>query len=177
LIFTETPLPGAFILDAEPIADERGYFARVWCRREFEAHRLVPPLAQSSISFNTRRGTLRGLHFQAAPHGEVKLVRCISGAVFDVIVDLRSGSPTCANHYSIILSAENKRSLYIPQGFAHGFQTLEDNTEVMYHMSEFYHADFARGVRWDDPAFGIEWPSVETRTINARDRDYADFCG
>jgi dTDP-4-dehydrorhamnose 3,5-epimerase len=175
LIFEETPLRGAFVIDLEPLADERGFFARTWCQREFEAHGLETRLVQCSVSFNNQAGTLRGLHYQATPFEEVKVVKCTSGAIFDVIVDLRSGSPTYAEHYSVILSSANRRMLYIPHGFAHGFQTLEQDTEVAYQMSQFYQPDFSRGVRWNDPAFGIVWPATENRSINDRDRTYPDF--
>ena len=175
MIFVETPLSGAFVIDLEPLSDERGFFARTWCEREFEGHGLATRLVQSSVSFNSQAGTLRGLHYQAAPYAEVKLVRCTAGSIFDVIVDLRSGSPTLARHYSVILSAANRRTLYIPRGFAHGFQTLEDGTEVLYQMSAFHQPDHARGVRWDDPAFSIAWPAAEPRIMSERDRTYPDF--
>jgi dTDP-4-dehydrorhamnose 3,5-epimerase len=174
VIFSALPLPGAFLIEPEPHEDERGAFARIWCEREFEAHGLDTSVAQSSISINRRAGTLRGLHYQAAPHEEVKIVRCTHGAIFDAIVDLRHGSPTFCRPYSVVLSAANHRMLYIPKGFAHGFQTLEDDTEVFYQISEFYSPEHARGVRWDDPAFGITWPEDE-RTIVDRDRTYPDF--
>lgn len=174
MIFTETYLPGAFIVESERLADERGFFARAWCRREFEARGLNPRLAQCSISFNARRGTLRGMHYQAAPFEEVKLVRCTSGAIYDAIIDLRPASPTFKRHLSVVLSAENRAMLYVPEGFAHGFQTLVDGAEVFYQMSEFYAPDHARGVRWDDPAFGIDWPPAE-RIMADRDRLYPDF--
>ena len=175
MIFIETPLRGAFVIEIEPLHDDRGFFARTWCQREFEAHGLETRLVQCSVSFNTRAGTLRGLHYQAAPHEEVKVVRCTSGAVFDVIVDLRSESPTVAGHYSVTLSSANRRMLYVPQGFAHGFQTLENDTEVTYQISEFHQPESARGVRWNDPAFGIVWPTTEQRRMNERDQTYPDF--
>jgi dTDP-4-dehydrorhamnose 3,5-epimerase len=175
LIFTETPLAGAFVVDIEPLPDERGFFARTWCQREFEARGLETHFAQCSVSVNTYSGTLRGLHYQAAPYEEVKLVRCTAGAIFDVIVDLRPESPTLARHYSVLLSAMNRRILYVPRGFAHGFQTLEDNTEVAYQISEFYQPEYARGVRWDDPAFGIVWPTTANRIMSDRDRTYLHF--
>src|SRR5262249_15503273 len=134
--FTETPLAGAFVVDTEPARDERGFFARLWCRREFEAHGLDTSLVQCSMSFNRHAGTLRGLHYQVAPSEEIKLVRCIGGSIFDVIVDLRPDSPTFTRHFAVILSSSNRRMLYIPRGFAHGFQTLEDGAEVMYQMSQ-----------------------------------------
>jgi dTDP-4-dehydrorhamnose 3,5-epimerase len=175
VIFTETLLAGAFVIDVDRIKDERGFFARTWCEREFAARGLETRLVQCSISFNTQMGTLRGLHYQVAPHAEVKVVRCTAGSIFDVVVDLRPESPTFAQHYAVVLSAENRRMLYIPRGFAHGFQTLADATEVSYQMSEFYEPAYARGVRWDDPAFGIEWPPVGERIINERDRTYPDL--
>jgi dTDP-4-dehydrorhamnose 3,5-epimerase len=174
MIFTETRLPGAFIIDLHRQEDERGFFARVWCQREFEAHRLNPRLVQCSVSFNKKKGTLRGMHFQFPPHEEAKLVRCPMGAIYDVILDLRPHSPTFTEHVGVVLSAENHKMVYVPEGVAHGFQTLEDNTEVFYQMSEFYAPASARGVRWDDPAFGIPWPAAE-RIISERDRRYPDF--
>jgi dTDP-4-dehydrorhamnose 3,5-epimerase len=175
VIFIEAPLEGAFVIEPEPHSDERGFFARTWCRREFEARGLETRVAQCSISVSLRAGTLRGMHYQAAPYEEVKLVRCTRGAIFDVIIDLRPASPTFARHYPVILSASNRRMLYVPRGVAHGFQTLEDNTEVAYQMSEFHQPDYARGVRWNDPAFGIEWPAAAERTIARRDEGYPDF--
>jgi dTDP-4-dehydrorhamnose 3,5-epimerase len=175
MIFSETPLRGAFVIDLEPVRDERGFFARVWCQREFEAQGLDARLVQRSVSFNQREGTLRGLHYQAAPFEEVKIVRCIRGAIFDVIVDLRPDSPTLAQHFHVVLSASNRRMVYVPRGFAHGFQTLEDEAEVEYQMSEFYRPERARGVRWNDPAFGISWPPVRDRIMSDRDQTYPDF--
>lgn len=177
MLFLETPLRGAFVIDLEPLSDERGFFARSWCQREFEAHGLETRLAQCSVSFNARRGTLRGLHYQGPPHEEVKIVRCTSGAIFDVIVDLRPESPTYGCHYSLVLSSDNRRMLYVPRRFAHGFQTLEDNTEIFYQMSEFHEPHYARGVRWNDPAFGIPWPPTEHRIISPRDQAFPDFRG
>jgi dTDP-4-dehydrorhamnose 3,5-epimerase len=175
MIFTQTPLKGAFLIDPEPHTDERGFFARIWCCREFREHGLDSSLVQCSISFNKRAGTLRGMHYQAAPHQETKLVRCTSGAIFDVIIDLRPRSPTLARHFSVVLSATNRKMLYVPPGFAHGFQTLEDDTEVVYQMSEYYRPEYARGVRWNDPAFAIEWPPVAERVMAPRDATYQDF--
>jgi dTDP-4-dehydrorhamnose 3,5-epimerase len=172
--FAATQIPGAFIIEPERLEDDRGFFARMWCQREFAAQGLDTRLAQCSISFNVKKGTLRGLHYQAAPYEEVKLVRCTAGAIFDVIVDLRRDSPAFTKHTAVVLSAENRIMLYIPEGCAHGFQTLEDNTEVFYQMSEFYAPDHGRGVRWNDPAFGIAWPDDE-RTILERDQSYPDF--
>ena len=169
MIFKETPLAGAFVLEAERIEDERGFFARSYSRGEFEAHGLDPEIAQCSISFNHRRGTLRGLHFQTAPFEEVKLVRCTRGSIWDVIVDVRPGSPTRGRHFAVVLSAEARNALYIPKGMAHGFITLEDAAEVFYQISAPYSAGHARGYRWDDPTFAIPWPEPAT-VISDRDR-------
>ena len=169
MIFRETPLAGAWVLEPERFADERGFFARTFCRRDFTERGLDPEIAQCSVSFNHRRGTLRGLHFQAEPHAEVKLVRVSRGAVWDVIVDLRPGSPTLRRHFALVLSAENGHQLYIPKGFAHGFLTLADDTEVSYQISEFYSPESARGYRFDDPAFAIPWPEAVT-VISEKDR-------
>jgi dTDP-4-dehydrorhamnose 3,5-epimerase len=174
MIFTETALKGAFLLDPEPKADARGFFARTFCVEEFKARGLDPRVAQCNISFNRRRGTLRGMHWQVAPRAESKLVRVTQGAIFDVIIDLRQQSPTFKRHFSVELSAANRRMLFIPEGFAHGFQTLADDTEVFYQMSEFYSADCARGVRWNDPAFAIRWPLPDP-ILNDRDRSWPDF--
>jgi dTDP-4-dehydrorhamnose 3,5-epimerase len=174
VIFTETDVAGVYLIDLEPIADERGFFARTWCERELAAHGLDTRIAQCNTSFNAKKGTLRGLHYQVAPFEEVKIVRCISGAIGDVVVDLRAGSPTYLRHAAITLTADNRRMLYIPTGVAHGFQTLADDTEVSYQMSEVYSPEHARGVRWDDPVFGISWPEAE-RIVNERDRSYPDY--
>ncbi len=174
MIFTETKLRGAFIIEPERREDERGFFARLWCRDEFEAHGLATEFVQCSVSFNKKKGTLRGMHYQAAPHEEAKLVRCTRGAIYDVIVDLRPDSPTFTQWVAAELTEENHRMLYVPEGFAHGFQTLQDNTEIFYQMSEFYHPELANGARWDDPMFGIMWPPDE-RTIILRDMQYPNF--
>ncbi len=174
MIFVATPLGGAFVIEPEPREDARGLFARTWCRRELEAQGLETRIAQCSTSFNKRRGTLRGMHYQAPPFAETKIVRCTRGALHDVIIDLRPDSPTFTRHVGVVLSAENRKMMYVPAGFAHGFQTLQDDTEVFYQISEFYSPEHARGVRWDDPAFGITWPDDE-RTIVDRDRTYPDF--
>jgi dTDP-4-dehydrorhamnose 3,5-epimerase len=176
VIFSETALKGAFVLDLERREDERGFFARSWCREEFEAHGLNPALAQCNVSFNRRKGTLRGMHYQAQPFGEAKLVRCTAGSLYDVIIDLRPGSLTFKQHVGELLSADNHRMMYVPEGFAHGFQTLEDDTEVFYQMSQFYSPAHARGVRYDDPAFGIRWKIAEP-LMAERDRSYPDFTG
>jgi dTDP-4-dehydrorhamnose 3,5-epimerase len=176
MIFKELKLTGAFAIDPERVEDERGFFARTWCQREFEAHHLNPRLVQCSISFNDRKGTLRGMHFQASPRQETKLVRCTRGAIYDVILDLRPPSATFRQFVAVELTSENRRMIYIPEGFAHGFQTLEDNSEVAYQMSEFWAPECSRGVRWNDPAFDIYWPPAE-RIIAAKDQAYPDFCG
>jgi dTDP-4-dehydrorhamnose 3,5-epimerase len=172
--FTETKVAGAFVIEPEPIADERGFFARTWCRDEFRDHGLSGSLAQCSVSFSRRKGTLRGLHYQAAPHEEVKLVRCTRGAIWDVAVDLRPDSPTYLAWHGVELTAENRAALYIPEGCAHGQLTLTDDTEVFYQMSVPFEASATRGVRWDDPAFGIAWPAP-VQVINQRDRSYPDL--
>ena len=174
MIFTETSLKGAFIIDLEPANDERGMFARAWCQREFEEHGLKVTWVQNNISANRKRGTVRGMHYQVAPHEEVKLVRCIKGSIYDVIVDLRPDSPTFCQYAGITLSAENRRALYIPQHFAHGFQSLSDDSEVFYHMSACYDPGSARGFRWDDPAFNIKWPEPLT-VISEKDRAWPPF--
>jgi len=154
--------------------DERGFFARSWCRKEFEAHGLDPRTVQCNVSFNKLKGTLRGMHYQVAPYAEAKLVRCTRGAIYDVIIDLRRESATYKQHVSEVLSGNNYKSLFVPEGFAHGFQTLEDNSEVFYQMSEFYSAEHQRGLRYNDPAFGINWPT-DVMVISDRDRNYEDF--
>jgi dTDP-4-dehydrorhamnose 3,5-epimerase len=169
LKFVESPLNGAFIVEIQPHTDERGFFARTWCRSEFEAHGLDPALEQISISFNAIAGTLRGLHFQAQPRPEVKLVRCTRGRIFDVIVDLRQSSKTFGQWFAVELSSENHLAFYVPGGFAHGFQTLEDNTEVLYQISTTFEPHLARGVLWNDPAIGIVWPYAENRIVSQRD--------
>jgi dTDP-4-dehydrorhamnose 3,5-epimerase len=175
MLFTETKLAGAFLIQPEPVEDERGFFARTWCLRELEDHGLVSRLAQCSVSYNRRKGTLRGMHYQIAPHQEEKIVRCTQGALWDVTLDLRPESPTFKQWVGYELSADNRAQVYIPAGCAHGFQTLEDNTEALYMISEFYSPESARGVRWDDPAFSITWPAAERRIISARDAGYPDF--
>ena len=172
--FNETKLPGVFELDLEPYSDERGLFARSWCQKEFEAHNVNPRLVQCNVSFNLQKGTLRGMHYQAAPFPEAKLVRCTRGAIYDVAVDLRPESPTFREWIGVTLTAENRKMLYVPEGCGHGFLTLENKTEVFYQMSEFYHPELARGVRWDDPAFQILWPAT-VEVISERDRTYADM--
>jgi dTDP-4-dehydrorhamnose 3,5-epimerase len=168
--FTELKVAGAYLIEPEERRDERGFFARVWCARELEAHGLESSFAQASIAYNERNGTLRGMHFQAPPHEEVKLVRCTAGAIFDAIVDLRPDSPTYLQVAHEVLSARNRKMLYVPRGFAHGYQTLEDHTEVFYQMSEFYTPGAEGGIRWDDPTLAIPWPDMEERIISEKDR-------
>lgn len=174
MIFMETKIKGAFVIELERLEDDRGFFARSWCQEEFRAYGLTPELAQCNISFNKKKGTLRGMHYQVAPHKEAKLVRCTMGAIYDVIIDLRPKSPTFKQWVAVTLTAENYKMLYVPEGFAHGFQTLEDKTEVFYQMTAFYVRESARGVRWDDSLFGIEWPD-DDRMISAKDQQYPDF--
>lgn len=174
MLFTESKLKGAFIIDIELREDERGFFARSWCEDEFKKHGLNPRLAQCNISFNKKRGTLRGMHYQVAPFAEAKVVRCTMGSIYDVIIDLRTDSPTFKQWIYVELSVENRRSLYIPEEFAHGFQTLMDNTEVFYQMSEFFHPECARGFRWDDPALGVEW-AIPYPILSKKDNEYPDF--
>ncbi|MGE3153651.1 MAG: dTDP-4-dehydrorhamnose 3,5-epimerase [Nitrospiraceae bacterium] len=174
MIFRETELKGVYVIEAEPIQDERGLFSRVWCQREFEAHGLKVVWVQGNVSSNHRAGTLRGLHYQTAPHGESKLVRCTSGSLYDVIVDLRPESPTYLKYLGIELSSREGKMLFIPEGLAHGFQTMEDHTEVSYLMSAFYEPESARGVRWNDPIFDIQWP-LAVRIISSRDQSYSDY--
>jgi dTDP-4-dehydrorhamnose 3,5-epimerase len=177
LVFNETVLKGAFVIELEKREDFRGFFARTFCEQEFRHHGLETAMAQSSISFSPKNGTLRGMHYQVAPFEETKLVRCTMGAIHDVIIDLRLDSPTYKGFFAVELTAKNHKALYIPRGFAHGFQTLDDNCEVLYQMSTPYSAEHGRGVRWNDPAFHIEWPPAAERVINDRDQGYPDFRG
>lgn len=174
MIFRETKLSGVFEIHIEPKCDERGFFARSWCQREFESNGLNSKLAQCSISFNARKGTLRGMHYQAAPYPEAKLVRCTKGAIYDVVVDLRPQSSTYKQWIGATLTAENRQMLYVPEHCGHGFLTLEDDTEIFYQISEFYHPELSRGVRWDDPAFSIAWPAAAGQ-MSERDRTYPNF--
>jgi dTDP-4-dehydrorhamnose 3,5-epimerase len=171
MIFTESPLPGAYVIDLERLVDERGFFARSYCAEEFAARGLGPELRQCSVSYNARAGTLRGMHYQSTPHEEHKLVRCTAGAVFDVIVDIRPSSPTHGRWFGAELSAANRRSLFIPPGFAHGFVSLADHAEVYYMISVAHAPQSGRGFRWNDPAFAIEWPT-EPVVISARDASF-----
>jgi len=174
MIFSDTGLPGAVVIELERIADDRGFFARSWCSREFEERGLNGRLVQCNVSRNRARGTLRGMHYQAAPHEEAKLVRCTMGAVYDVIVDVRPESGTYLRSFGAELTAENHRALYVPEGFAHGFLTLTDESEVFYQMSQFYAPESARGLRWNDPLLTIDWPGPVV-VIADRDRLYPDF--
>ena len=177
MIFTETELPGAYVIDLEPREDERGFFARTWCANEFAEHGLTTRLVQCNLSFNPTVGTLRGMHFQHAPHAEVKVVRCTRGALYDVIIDLRPGSSAFKHWIAVELTANNRRGLYVPEGFAHGFQTLVRDTEASYQVSEFYTPSAEGGVRWNDPAFGIDWPHADERVISEKDSNWPDFRG
>lgn len=174
MIFTETKLAGAYIIDIEPRRDERGFFTRTWCRREFEEHGLNPTVVQANLSHNIRRGTLRGMHYQLPPYGETKLVRCVRGAIYDVIIDLRPESPTFGQWVGVELTEDNYRMLYVPEQFAHGFQTLTDDADVAYQVSEFYTPGAERGIRYNDPAFAIEWP-LEVTVISQKDQNWPDF--
>lgn len=170
--FVETPLQGAYIIELEPVQDERGFIARSWCTAEFRAYGLNTEWLQASVSYNRTRGTLRGLHYQDKPYEEVKLVRCTQGAIYDVIVDMRAGSDTFKHWSAVELTSENHKTLYVPKGFAHGFQTLEDHTEVLYQISEMYRPQDARGLRWDDPSLDITWP-LRAGLIASRDESFA----
>jgi dTDP-4-dehydrorhamnose 3,5-epimerase len=174
MIFRETPLAGAFVVEPERFEDERGFFARTYDRDAFTERGLDPEIVQCSISYNRRRGTMRGLHFQAAPHEETKLLRCTRGRIWDVIVDLRPGSPTRGHYFAVVLSAEEGNALYIPKGLAHGLLTMEDETEVFYQISERYSSEHARGFRWDDPTFAIPWPEPIT-ILSEKDRHLPFF--
>lgn len=171
MIFTETGLPGAYVVDLEKHSDDRGFFARMFCQREFSEHGLEPTVAQGNMSFSRQRGTMRGMHYQVPPASETKLVRCVRGAIHDVIVDVREDSPTYLQHFGIELSADNRRALYVPKGFAHGCVSLEDETEILYLVSEFYTPGHERGLRYDDPALGIEWP-IEVQVISEKDASW-----
>ncbi len=175
MVFSDTGIAGAYVVETERYTDERGFFARVWCADELAALGLTASLAQSSVSFNRHAGTLRGMHFQQSPHAEAKLVRCIRGALFDVALDLRTESPTYLQWHGVTLDAEHGNGFFIPEGCAHGFQTLVDGTEAIYFISHPYASAASSGVRWDDPAFGIEWPSAPERIMSERDRSWPDY--
>lgn len=175
IIFKETKLKGAFVIEPEKFEDPRGFFARGFSQKEFLDHGLRAEFVEAGISFNLRRHTVRGMHFQAPPHAQAKLVRCTRGAIFDAMIDLRPGSPTYKQWFAQELTAQNRLMLYIPEGFAHGYQTLEDESEVFYQLSQSYAPASERGVRWNDPVFGITWPVTDGVIMNDRDRSYPDF--
>ena len=175
MIFKKTKLNGAFIIEPERIEDNRGFFARAWCKREFEANGLNPNLLQSNISFNKVKRTLRGMHYQVAPCEEVKLVRCTRGAIFDVIIDLRTDSPTYLKWIGVELTSYNHSMLYVPENFAHGYLTLTDDSEVFYHVSQFYSPNHERGIRWNDPVLAIDWPIDRNLIISEKDNSWPDF--
>jgi dTDP-4-dehydrorhamnose 3,5-epimerase len=174
MTFHETKLARVFEITLDLNSDERGFFARSWCQKEFDQRGLNPKVVQCNVSFNVRKGTLRGIHYQDAPYQEAKLVRCTKGSIYDVVLDLRPESATFKDWIGVVLTAEKRNSLYVPEGCGHGFLTLEDETEVFYQMSEFYHPELSRGVRWDDPAFQITWPD-KVEVISERDRTYPNF--
>jgi dTDP-4-dehydrorhamnose 3,5-epimerase len=173
--FNETGKPGAYIIELEKVGDERGFFARAWCQNEFQRHNLVPRFVQCNLSFNKRRNTLRGMHYQSAPFEEAKLVRCTKGAIFDVIIDLRPESPTYLKWIGVELTSDNYNMLYVPEMFAHGYLTLVDDTEVFYQVSQFYSPNHERGVRWNDPIFGIDWPIDGDLVISEKDNNWPNF--
>jgi dTDP-4-dehydrorhamnose 3,5-epimerase len=177
MIFIETKLKNAFIIESERIEDHRGFFARAWCKNEFKAHGLNDRLVQCNLSFNRHRGTIRGMHYQESPHEETKIVRCTRGAIYDVIIDLRRESATYLKWIGVELTAENRKMLYIPEGFAHGYQTLENNTEIFYLTSQFFSPESERGVCWDDPTFAIEWRVSDNLVISEKDRNWQKYAG
>lgn len=174
MIFTETPLAGAYLIELEKRGDDRGFFARAFCQKEFSAHGLVSNFVQVNNSLSATKGTLRGMHYQLAPRAETKLVRCIRGGLYDVILDLRPGSPTFGKSFGAELTAENRRMMYVPKGFAHGFITIEPNTEAFYFVDEFYAPEHERGVRWNDPKFKIAWP-LDPAVLSDKDKAQRDF--
>jgi dTDP-4-dehydrorhamnose 3,5-epimerase len=175
MIFEETRLKGAFVVEMKLISDNRGFFARAWCQREFEAHGLTTCFVQNNVTYSATRGTLRGLHYQVPPHEEPKLVRCTRGAIYDVIVDLRPGSPTYMQWLGVELTADNHKMIYIPGEFAHGYQILDDGTEVFYQVGAFYAPEYERGFRWDDPAFKVDWPINPPSVLSEKDRSWQDY--
>ncbi len=174
--FTEMGLNGAYVIEIEKLTDERGFFARSYCRNEFEAQGLTPELVQANVSFNIKKGTLRGMHYQISPYEETKLVRCTRGAIFDAIIDLRPESPTYKKWFGVELTADNYKMLYVPEKFGHGFQTLLDNTEVTYQVSQFYTPGAEKGIRWNDPAIGIDWP-IPVTVMSAKDKNWPEYKG
>jgi dTDP-4-dehydrorhamnose 3,5-epimerase len=175
MIFRKTKLKGVFIIELEKHKDERGYFARTWCENEFKANGLNSSLAQANTALSFQKGTLRGMHYQTAPYEETKIIRCIRGSVFDVVIDIRPDSITYCQWLGIELSSENHTILYVPEGFAHGYKTLENNSEVFYLVSQFYTPDAERGIRWDDPAFNITWPETPDLIISEKDKNWPDY--
>lgn len=175
MIFNKTKLDGAYIIEMEPIGDHRGFFARAWCTKEFQVHNLITQFVQANLTYSPKRGTVRGLHYQIAPHQEVKLVRCTRGATYDVIVDLRPDSPTYKQWLAVELTADNHKMIYIPAGFAHGYQILMDNTEVFYQVGQFYAPEYERGARWNDSAFGIDWPITNPLILSDKDKNWPDY--
>jgi dTDP-4-dehydrorhamnose 3,5-epimerase len=175
MIFKETELHGAYIIDIEPIEDSRGFFARAWATDEFAEQGLNSSLVHVNLAYNHRSGTLRGMHYQVAPYEEAKFIRCTRGAIYDIIIDLRRDSPTYKKWTGVELTAENRRAFYVPEGFAHGYQTLVDDTETFYLVSQHYSPESERGVRWDDPTFAIEWPKSDSRVISDKDRSWPDY--
>ena len=174
MIFTETILKNAYVIELEKREDHRGFFARTWDKKEFEEHNLNSNLVQCNVSFSKKCGTLRGMHYQKKPFEESKVIRCVKGKIFDVIIDLRSSSSTFKKWFGVELTEENYKMLYVPEGFAHGFQTLEDNSEIIYQVSEFYTPNSELGIHWNDPAFNITWP-IEEKTITEKDNSWKLF--
>jgi dTDP-4-dehydrorhamnose 3,5-epimerase len=175
MVFEETNLKGAFVIGIEKIEDERGFFARALCKKEFEAHGLISRFVQANLAASRNKGTLRGIHYQVAPHQEAKLILCIKGAIYDVIIDLRPDSATYGKWFGIELSMTNHKMLYVPENFAHGYQTLQNDTEVFYLVSAFYSPAHEKGLRWNDPAFGIKWPETEKVVISEKDQHWPDY--
>lgn len=175
MIFTKTKLEDAIIIEIEKKEDDRGFFARAWCRKEFDEHGLAFNPVQANVAFSKTKGILRGMHYQVAPNEEAKLIRCISGAIYDVIIDLRPDSPTYRQWFGVELSANNYKMLYVPEGFAHGYQALMDNTEVFYQVSQFYSPESERGVRWNDPAFSIKWPEIDNCMVSTKDKSLPNY--
>jgi dTDP-4-dehydrorhamnose 3,5-epimerase len=175
MIFKQTTVKEAYIIEIEKRNDNRGFFARTWCKKEFGAKGLNTDFVQANIAFNKKRGILRGMHYQVAPHEETKLIRCTKGAIYDVIIDIRKASSTYRQWLGVELTDDNYRMLYVPEGFAHGYQTLQDNTEVIYQVSQFYAPNSEQGIRWDDPFFNIEWPDTENRMISEKDQLWPDY--
>lgn len=175
MIFEKLRLEGAYVIRLQQHGDERGFFARAWCQREFETHGLTAKIVQANTAYSRRKGTLRGMHYQVSPYAEAKLLRCIRGAVYDVMIDLRPDSSTFKSWYGIELDDQSYKMVYVPEGFAHGYMTLADQTEVFYQVSEFYASDAERGIRWNDPVFNVQWPGMEKMIISEKDRNWPDY--